>query len=470
MPYGWNPYTSGSGIGLLPRRGIDAPGFLNSRDALMRLGANSPLQLLIYAADLHPAVGLAAWNAVRLSCAPGDLKIKAHAPGGKDQTDDAGTESIDQLWSGLPAEIGGLDGLRATLTLSALFTGLPCLEAVPGPRGSGVRWVWPVDSLTLRFDRDPVTSVAIPYQRQIYQIGDPRADKLVAGYRRLDTSTFFFRPIDNFPDDPYGRGPYAPALNEVLCDLAMMQDLRDAIHNAAWPRTAEGFNFKETAEIATTLLNMTVPEDVAAFVQQRFQEHVLAVSKRSPADNVVFDSNGTFQTVEGSQGFAALKEILVYLRQRIVQALKTLPTLMGINDGATQTYTSVEWSIYAAGLQTVQGIVAELLVKTANLHLQLQGLPLVAKAAYSPIRTTDDLIEAQAEALRLSNGLKKLYMGWISNEDLCLEITGTKPVGDPPEDIGALIGVAPEPETPPVTAPAGSGQEEQNAAKGGEQA
>ncbi len=463
QPENFNPYTAGSGLGFLPRRGVEETGFLTTKSALERLGRGNPLRLLSYVPELHAAAGLATWNALRLSCAAGDLKITAVELGGSEQTDKAGTDKLDQLWANLPPEIGGMNGLQTTLTKSTFFTGLPFLEAVPGPRGKGVQYVWPVDSLTIKFDRDPVTTVAIPWQRQLYPRGDARNSSLVGGYRRLDTNTCFFRPVDAWPDDPYGSAPYAPALNEILCDIAMMKDLRDSIHNAAWPRTAEGFSFKETFIIAQERFGLTDPNEAAKWVDERFQEYVRAVGSRKPDDNIIHDAEGDVKVLEGSAGFTALKDILVYLRQRIVQGLKSLPTLLGINDGSTQTYTSVEFAIYAAGLETIRQIVAELLVKVANLHLQLLGLPLVAKAEYTSIRTTDAMMEAQTESIRIENAKKKIRLGWMSNEDACESVTGSAPVGEPMP--GALEPTAGSGAGGSSTTDAGKTQEEKNAQK-----
>lgn len=436
QPAGWNPYLAGTGLGLLARRGAADANFLTTKAALRRLGQGNPLRLLSFLPDLHPTVGLATWNALRLTCAPGDMRIRAVKPGPGSEGDDAGSAALDALWASLPKEIGGLMGLQTSLTLQLMFTGLTCIEGVPGARGLGIGQVWPVDSLTIKMDRDAETMEAMPWQRQIYpnakdgEAPVPSGD-YVGGYRRLSTDTFFWRTIDAWPDDMYGRAPYAAVLNEILCDFAMMQDLRDAVHNAAWPRLGYGFSFKEMFDVAVNVVGIKDPNLAAGWVQERFDELVVKIGGMKPDDNTFYDAAGDLKTIEGSKGFSALKEILVYLRQRIVQGLKSLPTLMGINDGSTQTYTTVEWAIYAAGLQTIQALVAELITDVASLHLRLLGLPLVAVAEYTPIRTNDAMVEAQTEAIQLANLLQQVRLGFISLEDACQEMTGHSPVGAP---------------------------------------
>ena len=334
-----------------------------------------------------------------------------------------------------------------------MLTGLPFLECVPGPSLTGLRRLYPVDSLTLRFNREGDDDDVVAYQLQRF----PRSDGKTGGDVRLDAARMFWRPLDNFPDDPYGRAPFAAALSEVLRDLALMQDLTDAIHNAAWPRLAIPFNFKEMFEIAK-LYGITDELEASEWVNKEFQNTVAEYNKLNPADNLHYDASGRVLAIEGGKGLASLEPILVYLRQRIMQALKTLPTLMGINDGATQTYTSVEFAVYAAGLESIRSLVVDLLVKAASLHLRLQGKPLIAKAKYEKIRTTDAQMEATTEQTRIANAVMKRDQGWITQDQASQEITGSDAVGEPkPIPTPGVSQANPSRDTPSPTTGEGKG-------------
>jgi hypothetical protein len=444
----YNPSALG-GFAVIARRGISDPSVISTKPALQRLACGNPMRLLAMLPELDPAVGLATWNALRLTTGPDAVRIvamKESAKGeGDDQIDDAATAELSDLWNRLPAEIGGLNGLLETLIFTSLYTGMPCIEAVPGASMTGLAKIWPVDPLTIAFKRNPDTSEVMPLQWQFL----PKGTIFQGNYVELDPLTFFWRALDAPVDEPYGRAPYAPALPQILADMALIQDLRDAVHNGAWPRTAHGFNFAESFKVATEQLKMTDPNTVAAWVNERFKEAVQAVSELKPDDNVVYDATGKLETIEGGKGFAAIEPILAFLRQRVVQSVKSLPTLMGINDGSTQTYTTVEWQIYASGLETLRDIAVQLLVKAANLHLRLRGLPYSAAAIVTKIRTSDALLDAQAEGLRIANEKEKIKMGWTSNEQSAIEITGSGPVSEPlPGAFGEPIAPAPN-DTPP---------------------
>lgn len=410
----WNPY-GGSSIGVIARREAGA-GAILSRESVERMVARSPLRLLSSLVDSHPALGLAVWNVLRLACIPGELRVVAQGVDG--QVDEAATARLDELWEILPSEIGGLHGLQVQLTQEALLKGLICVEAVPAGRGKGIYQIWAVDSLTIGFQRSQQTGLLEARQKQR------------SGWVDLDPETFFWRAIDALVDEPYGRAPYATAVGEVLLDSAMIQDLRDAIHNAAWPRLGHAFNFTEAYKTASEVYSLSAV-DAAEWVDKRFQEVLEHIGALQPDDNVAYDAQGDLKVIEGGQAFRAIDSALKYLRQRMTQSLKSLPTLMGINDGSTQTYTTVEWQIYAAGLESLRDAVVSLIVKCASLHLRLLGLPHKAVAEVDSIRTTDYLIEAQAEGLRIENARKKVRLGWTSHEEAAVEITGTGPVGEP---------------------------------------
>jgi hypothetical protein len=457
----YSPFALG-GYGFIPRRGVNNPGSIATKDGLQSAACGNALRLLEWLADLDPEVGLATWNALRLTTAPGAVRIVAtkesNVGAGDDAIDDEGTADLDAFWKNLPGELGGFDGVLRTMVFASLFTGMICIEAVPGPVMSGLEESWPVDSLTIAFRREEIKPKKwrlIPYQWQVI----PQGPGFMGNYVRLDTSTFFWRSLDNGVDNPYGRAPFAPAVSEVLCHIAMIKDLRDAIHNSAWDRLGFGFDWTETARIAREVYKITDPAKVNEWVQKQFEDARDAIGTLKPDDNIVYDKNGGITTIEGATGLTALEAILKFLRSRVIQALKSLPTLMGINDGSTQTYTTVEWQIYAAGLESLRSLAVSLLEEVANLHLRLLGKPLKAEARVEKIRTNDRLVDAQAEAIQIKNAKEKIRLGWSSHEEESINITGSAPVAEPMP--GAL--------DPTPSSNGGNGTQDPNAQPGQEQ-
>jgi len=430
----WSPYLGG-GIGLVPRRNSRYVNSLLSGDGVEVLAKSSPMKLLLELPASHPTIGLAQWNALRTMFPSKGWGFRCYKPDVANQTlasgddasvgdvDKAGNASIANLIKSLPKEIGGISGLAGTLAISLLYTGMACVEGVPfddSREFAGLNRIWPVDSTTIAFGRPDRNSDLVPYQHQQWSgIDKAKKDSTVVTWNNwvpLSTDRFFWAAIDQQPDDPYGLAPYSTALNEALADIALMRDLRDAVHNAAWPRLDVGVNLAELHRVAVEVHRMTDPKKASDWVAARFNEVVDYVESLGPDDNLVHDTTGKVDTKQPGS-FTGLEGVLQFLRQRLVQALKSLPTLMGINDGSTYNYTSIEWAIYAAGLESLRDIVFELIADVLTLHLQLQGSTSIVRPWCEKIRTNDALVDANTEEVRIRNEASKVVLGWTTNDD-----------------------------------------------------
>ena len=433
-------------LGIIPRRGFGnnnrsyaSSGFNSTSPfALASYAYGSPLKLLMDFIDSDPVLSLALWQALRLSFPADGIEFKGmefDKPEKSNEYDEDATMIIEQFFAQLPSEVGGLNGLLCTLMIQALCTGLITLEAVPGMSGEGVRRVWAVDSLSIWFGRKNIDDDLTPYQLQFgLQAGTAGTKGATFGYKELSINQFFWTAIDPLVDQPEGRAPYAPAIVEILKKLVRYNDLEEAIHQVAYGRIKIGFNFSAALEQAVNILGIRDPEEAAAWVMSQFNA-IKEQSKTFKADDVILtDTNGTADMIEGSSALGNIVELKKFLRQDLVMAVKSLPTLLGINDGATQTYTSVEWRIYAEGLESLRHMIMELVKKALNLHFRLLGESFKAVPVYDKIRTSDDQIEANTEAVRIQNEIAKRNEGWIDNDQAAMAITGSEAVSDPDDD------------------------------------
>lgn len=423
-----NPYMAG-GAGILPRRGALAPDALSRAVDLGSHAVARPLYLLRLLRTMHPAMAMADETDLSLLCPPKAIDIVAVRPTEGNAVDDEGTAAIDAFLRALPPEAGGLDGLFATSYMAINYTGLSCMEAVPGRRMEGLSALHTVDSLSIAFGREALDAPLVAYQRQ---------SAGAQPYRRLNPETFRAVAFLGSEDEPYGEARRASALNEVLADIAHTQNLRDAVRHVAWPRIVSIVATKLLFEIATEHLRLSQTEanaQVAAWLsewQAKFED--------LKADDVIFAPEGSsVDILEAGKGFPNLAGITDLFERDMTQALKTLPLFLGINDSTTETQARVQYSVHASALERVRHIALSPIVWAMSLHLRLLGLPLVAEARYERIRTTDALIDAQTEETRIRNAVAKRDEGWQSDEESAIEITGSAPTGErreSPDGIG----------------------------------
>lgn len=432
-PRMWNPYNQGGAM--MPRRGSQSAALFTD-EAIEHAARHTPLWLIKQLPYLHPSVDMALYTALTLMCPVDGIKIVATPPAaggttpdGSVDVNDVDTASLNQMWDMQPAEVGGsLHGLQLMLSNEMILTGMAGAEGVPGPELTGLRRVWPVDALSIAFLRPTRDADLTPYQRQMYPQAAPgaqgTANTVTFGWQKLDEATFKWNAIGQTVDTPEGKSLFSSATNEALCDLALMQDLRDAVHNAAWPRMLLGVDKQILHKTAVEVYGLR-GKKATDWVDEQYAKVLLYAEEIAPNQNVVHEATGKVENLGGGN-FDGLEGVLSFLRQRVAQSLKTLPTLLGINDGSTFNYTSVEWNIYAQGLETIRQCVASILVDIANLHLRLIGSTSTARAIYEPIRTNDALVAANTEGVTIANNLSKEQAGYVTHDEASLAVTGHK--------------------------------------------
>lgn len=446
-PEGWNPYKGG-GVQVIPRRwdirsGIATPAVADA-DQLRASCHSNPLRVLALLPDIDPLAAKSQANTLSLTCAPGDVQIvadKASAAGAGDETVDAAwTAKLDGLWESLPPEVGGLKGIRKSLTKSLKTTGMAIIECVPGPTGTGLAEIWPVDPLTCTFKRDESTLRAELWQHQ--SIGDVK----------LDPDFVFYVAADQTVDDPYGRAKDAAALPTILRKMALDQDVQDSVHNSAWKRLVYKYSLKQLWEIATDVLKLpesrqSVDESTGAllfdlqgnplteypaakWVQDQVDRISSYLGSLKPDDNLSADGGdgGGVDTIDGAN-LAGIEPVLKHLVTQAIQAYGDAPTMMGV-DGPSFNFGSVAWSVQAQLLEDLRDDVLSLPVRAASLHLKLCGSTLTARAEVKPIRVTDALVDAQTKQYEQNNVFALLAWGFITAEQASMKLTGS---GIPPE-------------------------------------
>ncbi len=422
-------YAAG-GVGYIARRGLSGQtnASLLTMDGIIRLSTQQPLYLLSLLPDIVPEVGLAAWNGQRLGCSDDRVRIKAvvkKADGSSEEAPD-GTAAIDSLFNNLPDEAGSFADLLSKNFLMTMFSGMCACEAVLAPRNQGVAEVWPVNSLTLRFMRVPPRGLILQ-QRQSATTSQINVAGLSGNYIDMPMDRFFWASMDGFPDDVYGRAPLAPALTATLECLAFMRDLLTAFHRVGLPRLDVSFDFEMWATLARDVLGMTDAAGIDKWVQGQFQKSQQLFNSLKQDDAFFHDTKSSVGTVGSGDKWPDVPGLWNIFRHRLTQALKQNPVLMGVVEGSTETWSDVQWELYTEGLLSIVKKAVQPLVRVAQLHLRLLGLPYTAEVDFLPVRSLQRLNEANAEAQEIANEQAKVQNNWQTNITASQKVTGSAP-------------------------------------------
>ncbi len=419
---------SANNIGAIARRGWDTrtTAYIEQAAAIGYEGVRTwineaPLLLLEVLVDLHPMAQMADSNDKTLAFAPGSTRIVAvkDYQTGRGTVDDDATRLIADM---LDAS-GGIGGLQHTLAAQINVFGLAAIEVViDRDRGSlATPKLLDIDPLSLRY-KDLESGERVLQQR------NPEAKD---GWQTLDTATIYHRPWMGNRKNPYGKPRYGAFLSEGLADIAEQRNLKDWLHAAAWPRLAFAFPFQAMAQYADDHQEVLIGrgKDGGDLLASEWALDQMAAFKTKleslKSDDVLFLPEGSEGEVLSAGNVSGLAQVLEIRRMRVIQSLDQLPNLMGITDGGTQAYASVQWGTQVDKLQTLRTIPNDGLVFAANLFLRLLGIDMIARADVEPIRSIDGLAEAQARKQVIDNDLLLMERGLLSPEDVAIRLTGT---------------------------------------------
>lgn len=378
-------------------------------------------QLLTILADLSPDVSKAVWNIIRM-CGV-DLTFQCVDDRGND--DAAGQKLVDKLVKRINAQAGGIDNVIVQLVQSAYVQGGVCMEVAPMVGLHDVDDFYPVNPSTIYFMRDEEQKL-VPFQRQyIWGSG-------VSPFRRMNTETFFYTPIDPAVDDPYGRPPLAAILQVIFFQVEVLTDLRRVIHAQGWPKI-------DISMVSEILLQHMPPEvrlDTARqtkWVQERLNEIVAAYNAMAPEDAFIhldYVQVNSDAVASGSKLFD-YTALLAAIRGQIISAVKQLPVVMGEHTGSTETYSTIELTIFAHTIDAFRLPVGRMLARALEVSLQLMGHSAVVNPQWAPAQIYDRMSMAMAEGQEMSNESYKRDEGWQDNDAAAKSVTGSQSVARP---------------------------------------
>lgn len=384
---------------------------LDSR-TLDRIGTADLVQMM---ADLSPEISGALWQFIRF-CNPG-WEATALKPG-TETPDATGQAQLDELLALMTRQHGAADVVWNMLFTTAFLRGAFFAELVLDERGRLPVDLVAIDPHAAEFRQrdDPVRGI-------VWQLGQRQDNKWVA----LDAKTIGYVPVDPAPGDaPYGRSLVTPAIFSALFLLSLLHDLRRVVAQQGYPRL--------DIEVQLDQLAQTIPDEIegdeekeAAWVRRALDEIAAVYGGLEPDDAYVHTDvvkvNRPVGTVDASS-LGAVDSLIRAVERMATRGLKTIPLLMGSNEAVSETHANRQWEIHVAGIKALQHLAEQLIERLLTVALQAQGLRSVVRFRFAELRASEELRDAQTDAQKIENAMKKYLAGWVSQDEASLEATG----------------------------------------------
>jgi hypothetical protein len=312
--------------------------------------------------------------------------------------------------------IGSLRSNSESLGKELMTYGAMCAELVLD-KARLPKKIQPISAVQIEFASDGVD--LIPKQN------------LAGELRDLDIPTFFYVALDQDLLEPYPASPLESALQPVMFSTEFMNDLRKVVKRAIHPRL--------DVEIDEELFLKNLPADAQhnPEVQREHMNTFLTdletmINGLKPEDALVhFSSVGIDIVNNGNVSLEAEYETLSNLiNSKIATGAKAMPSILGHGSGS-QNVASTETLLFtknAAGM--VQEKLNELYSRMLTLAVRLFGYDVYVEFRYGDI---DLRPESELEAFRSmkqDRTLALLSLGFISDEEASIDLTGKLPSGE----------------------------------------
>lgn len=414
-------FSSGGGVGgSLPRLTQLSLGLSEAR-----LKGATLENLVDILSDAHPDFGFALWNFLRLGNSGYGIKCfkvgsgKPYPQGEKDLDEFIQRLSIPNAENFEFAR--DFDKVVNQLLLSTITRGAASVELVLFPGYDDVGFLAPVDPATLEFKFE--NDRYIPYQDN--------------GSISLDIPTFFYQDLDARIDDPYGRSPLLGALNTVMFQLQVLEDIKAVVHNQGYPR----FDITILEEVLLQRMPINVRNNEEAkskWLNERLLEIIDMYKDLNPDDAFVhFNSVGISTAGGGGKNSALIDpgKLMGAVDNLIMSGLKTLSTILGRRStGNTESFAKMEIKLYLAGLRGIQQVVEQLLSKVLTMCLNIRGKQALVQFRFKPVEIRTDLEQEQMKQIKFLNLQFAYNMGWIDQNEAANVAVGHDPVSEVPLD------------------------------------
>jgi hypothetical protein len=394
--------------------------------ATSRLGNTTPA-VIRQLSRLHPDLS-AAVNAYLRTGIPEKYILKAKNPDGslnREATQLAQTfarrlDTMPDYASGY-SPIGSIRSTAEALAKEGLIEGALAMELV-------------LDKFYMPYKFQPV-AVSQLIWREDKDVQHVFPQQLISGqYIDLDQPTFFYTSIDQDLLSVYSQSPLEGSVQPVLASADFIQDMRRIIKRAVFPRMDVVIDEAKLKERIPPEIEND-PTKLDAFLNATISAIQTMVTSIGPEDALVhFDFITVTQVAEtagdNAQSFETVKDIY---DEKVSTGAKVLPSVLGHGSGS-QNVASTETLVFmlsANGLIRLK--LQEMFSKAFTLSARLFGYDVTVEFLYQDINLRPELELESFRAMRQSRMLEQLSLGFLTDDEAALELTGNlTPVGFKP--------------------------------------
>jgi hypothetical protein len=244
----------------------------------------------------------------------------------------------------------------------------------------------------------------------------------------LDIPTFFYISLDQDLLTAYSSSYMEPAIQAVLADTAFLNDLRKSMQRVIQPRLI--------ATIIEDRVKQSAPPEIAAdpdkmgeLYSRLIEELTAELNGLQPEDALVSFDNVKYDMLKASSGGDKVADTLAIVQQLIESKLaagaKSMPAILGRDANGSSSTTSAMLFLKNANIIRTK-------LNTLYSRMLTQAVRLMAQDVYVEFSYAELDLRPQAEleaykSMRQSRILEQLSLGFITDEEASIQLTGNLP-------------------------------------------
>lgn len=244
----------------------------------------------------------------------------------------------------------------------------------------------------------------------------------------LNIPTFFYVAIDPDLLDVYPQSPLEPAIQPVLASAQFLSDLRRLCARHIYKRF--------DVVIDEAKLQARIPPQIAAdpvqkavYLNDTLTAMENTISQMGVEDALVHYDFFTVQYVGGDNGDTppTLNSVNDIYDVKVATATKTPPSILGqgANSAGLGDTETLVFMINVNGMIRVK--LQELFSKAMTLALRLMGQDVTVEFLYDEIELRPKSELQAYRAMKYEELTSYVSMGWMTDEEACLRLTGNMP-------------------------------------------
>lgn len=357
--------------------------------------------------ELSPEVSAALWY--YLLCCNSGYEINVYKPKTKDVYPEA-QDYVNQCCNTLGRYNGTLNTFFDKTFMCVFMRGSFLYELVLGRNRKDFVDVASPDTKTLKFKM-----INDEMRGQIWDFYQMQNGRDVS----LNIPTIRYIPLHPLPGKIEGRAMISPSFFVTIFLMSVLRDLKRVVQQQGYMR------LDLSVELAK--LQEAMPDDAEndPEVYQQWCDSIIETivnyyGELQPDDAFVHTDAVSVNAPVGTanmNSLSAMDALFQLLERMAVRSLKTIPSLLGINETASQGAENRRFEFYQKGNESVQRMVETGFSDMMELALQAKGLQADVELKFAQMRASEELRDLQIEFLKATIAGFYYDRGWFNQDE-----------------------------------------------------